>query len=107
MHHLNGRVFCNDPDVFFLRSNNLKFTDEQKYLLGKINNLFGDVLFVSDNAGDYGEKETELVTEFFKENKAKILSAYRKDNDIIEIKYIENNETKQLVFNLSTGKILK
>ncbi len=105
--HLNGRVFCNDPDVFFLRDNNLKFTPEQKYLLGKINNLFGDVLFVSDNAGDYGEKEIDLVTEFFKENKAKILSAYRKDKDIIEIKYMENNETKQLVFNISTGKILK
>ena len=30
---------------------------EQKYLLGKVNSMFGDVLFVSDNAGDYGEEE--------------------------------------------------
>ena len=29
---LNGRVFCNDPDVFFLRDKNLTFTKEQRHL---------------------------------------------------------------------------
>ena len=54
----------NDPDVFFLRNNNLKFTQEQKLLLARINNLCGNVLFVSDNAGDYDEKQLELLKKF-------------------------------------------
>lgn len=105
--HLNGRVFCSDPDVFFLRDDNLTFTKEQKYLLGKVNSLFGDVLFVSDNAGDYGDEEIKLVKEFFAGSKAKILSAYHTDKEVIEIKYIENGENKKFVFNIKTGKILE
>lgn len=59
--HLNGRAFLNDPDVFFLRDHNLKFTWEQKLLLAKINNLFGRVLFVSDNAEEYSDAELKVL----------------------------------------------
>lgn len=105
--HLNGRVFANDPDVFYLRNNNLTFTMEQKILLGKVNNLCGDILFVSDNAGDYGDREVELVKDFFKRKDVKIISAYNTDKDVMEINYTEAGERKQFVFNLTTGKILK
>ncbi len=105
--HLNGRVFCNDPDVFFLRKTNLDFTDEQKYILGRVNNLFGDVLFVSDNAGDYGEKETELVKTFFKPNDCKVISAGFVDRDIISIKYIQNEKECEFTFNLKKGNIIR
>ena len=71
--HLNGRAFLNDPDVFFLRDHNLTFTWEQKLLLAKINNLFGRVLFVSDDAGEYSEAELEVLKETFRESDAKIL----------------------------------
>ena len=63
--HLNGRVWMNDPDVFFLRKDNLRFSDEQKYLLGRINNLCGNVLFISDNAADYDKKTGKLLKKFF------------------------------------------
>lgn len=105
--HLNHRVFCNDPDVFFLRKNNLDFTDEQKFILGKVNNLFGDVLFVSDNAGDYGEKETELVRKFFKVNDSKIISAGFTGKDVISVIYIEDGSEKNFTFNLKQGVIIK
>lgn len=105
--HLNGRAFANDPDVFYLRNNNLTFTMEQKILLGKVNNLCGDILFVSDNAGDYGDREVELVKDFFKRKDVKIISAYNTDKDVMEINYTEVGERKQLIFNLTTGKILK
>ena len=105
--HLNGRVFCNDPDVFFLRKDNLPFTMEQKKLLGKINNLFGDVLFVSDNAGDYDDEAIELVKEFFAPSKAEIISVDRTVSSDITIKYILDGQEKELAFNLVTGKVIK
>ena len=102
--HLNGRVFCNDPDVFFLRKNNLTFSHEQKLLLAKINNMCGDVLFVSDNAGDYSSDDIELVKKFFKQNESKILFAeYVTDSDLF-VRYAENGKEKTLRFNIKTGK---
>lgn len=104
--HLNGRAFSNDPDVFFLRDHNLTFTWEQKLLLAKINNLFGRVLFVSDDAGEYSEAELEVLKETFRESDAKILDVKcvgaRADGNY-EIKFIENGEEKLLYFNLFTG----
>lgn len=104
--HLNGRAFLNDPDVFFLRDHNLTFTWEQKLLLAKINNLFGRVLFVSDDAGEYSEAELEVLKETFRESDAKILDVKcvgaRADGNY-EIKFIENGEEKLLYFNLFTG----
>ncbi len=102
--HLNQRVFCNDPDVFFLRENNLTFTMEQKILLGKINNMCGDVLFVSDNAGDYGEKEIELLKKFFKKTECRILSAEFLTNEDLVVEYEENGKKNTLRFNIKTGK---
>lgn len=104
--HLNGRVFCNDPDVFFLRDNNLTFTWEQKLLLAKINNLSGNVLFVSDNAGDYGEAQVEVLKKTLEKTDAKILdvrcvSGWNEGD--FEVKYLENGEEKLLRFNLKTG----
>ncbi len=104
--HLNGRAFLNDPDVFFLRDHNLTFTWEQKLLLAKINNLFGRVLFVSDDAGEYSEAELEVLKETFRESDTKILDVKcvgaRADGNY-EIKFIENGEEKLLYFNLFTG----
>lgn len=101
--HLNGRAFLNDPDVFFLRNYNLKFSEEQKLLLAKINHLFGSVLFVSDDVGRYGEKELDLVCKTFKKSNAIILSVDLEDNDYFVIRYLEDGEKKELVFNLKTG----
>ncbi len=100
--HMNGRVWMNDPDVFFLRKDNLKFTDEQKYLLGRINNLCGNVLFVSDNAGDYDKAAQKLLRLFFEKTDEKIISAEYISEDIIEV--ITTKET--IKFNLAKGEIL-
>lgn len=103
--HLSGRVFANDPDVFFLRENNLKYTFEQKLLLGFINSLLGDVLFVSDNAGDYSEREVNLLKRFFKDNKKKIISAERVSlGEDIEVVFEDEGVNKTLKFNLISGQ---
>jgi len=56
--HLNGRAFLNDPDVFLLRDDNISLTETQKETLSKVNNIFGSLIFTSDNIGNYdGSKD--------------------------------------------------
>ena len=50
---LNGRAWLSDPDVFFLRRENVKLSDEQKHILATVNSLFGGVLLHSDNMARY------------------------------------------------------
>lgn len=50
---LDGRAHGNDPDVFFLRDNNMKLTDNEKLYLATVNALFGSVWFTSDNMSAY------------------------------------------------------
>lgn len=102
--HLNGRVFCNDPDVFFLRDNNLTFTFDQKLLLAKVNNICGNILFVSDNAGDYNDETIELVKKFFTKTDAEIISVDFVTAEAVHVKFKENGKTKTLRFNMKTGK---
>lgn len=104
--HLNGRVFMNDPDVFFLRNYNLKFTWEQKKLLARINNLCGNVLFVSDNAGYYNKKQMELLKHYFTKTNEKILAAEYISKDDIKIDIDDNGTRKVLEFNLKTGNVV-
>ncbi len=104
--HLNGRAWMNDPDVFFLRKNNLTFTDEQKYLLGKINNLCGNVLFVSDNAGDYDTAADKLVRRFFNKTDEKILSAEYVSKSDIKVVTEKDGKEENFLFNLDKGTIL-
>ena len=54
--HLNGRAYLSDPDVFFLRDENLRLSAEQKRSLGELNALFGGVFLISDDPGKYTEK---------------------------------------------------
>lgn len=105
--HLNQRVFCNDTDVFFLRRNNLDFTDEQKYILGRVNNLCGDILFVSDNAGEYYDKDLELLKDFFSRNDAKILSAGYTEKNIMTIRYMLDEKEHIFSFDMKKGIVKK
>ena len=51
---LNGRAYLSDPDVFFLREENIKLTAEEKTKLAKVNALFGGILLTSDDPSKYG-----------------------------------------------------
>ena len=104
--HLDGRVWMNDPDVFFLRKNNLKFTNEQKYLLGKINNLCGNVLFISDNAGDYDSTASNLLKKFFEKTDEKIVSAEYLTESDIRLVTEKDGKKETFLFNIDKGKIL-
>ena len=100
--HLNGRAFCNDPDVFFLRYSNLKFTTRQKLLLGGINHLFGGVLFVSDNAEEYRHEDVKALKKFFSHDSVKVLSC-DEENGIFTIDAEINGEERIIIFDIISG----
>ncbi len=53
---LNGRAYLSDPDVFFLREENLDLTEEQKTELAKLDALLGGVWLTSDDPGEYTQE---------------------------------------------------
>ncbi len=68
---LNGRAYLSDPDVFFLRDNNISLSDDRKLLLAKINALFGGVFLTSDDLSSYNEKQRSIYRRLLKLREAK------------------------------------
>lgn len=77
---LNGRAYLSDPDVFFLREENVRLTDEQKELLGTVNSLLGGVLMHSDDMAGYGE-EAKARYRALRRNAAAVNVRVRTDDD--------------------------
>ena len=102
--HLDGRAFCSDPDVFFLRYSNLEFTMEQKLLLAGINHICGNVLFVSDNAEEYTDSDIEIVKKAFAKSDIRVLSAGYVTDDEIALRLCKDGEEKTLTFSMATGR---
>lgn len=114
--HLDGRAFVNDPDVFYVRKSDLKgidplavkksklqFTDAQKELLAKVNNMCGNVLFVSDNVGDFDDKQKELLLNTFAASNKKVLDAEYIDEENLAITYLSEGKKYKLLFNNISG----
>ena len=104
--HLNGRIMANDPDVFFLRDDGFKpakFNMEQKRLLAKVNNMFGSVLFVSDDINNYDDEKMQILLDSYKKFEGKVYGAEYVSHDEIEIVYDDGNGKKTLRFNTLTG----
>ena len=107
--HLNGRIFANDPDVFFLRDGGMKpavYTWNQKKLLAKINHIFGDVLFVSDDIGEYDSEKMAVLVESYQKFNGKVLSAEHIAPEVIKVTYVEDGKTKMLVYDGTTGDFI-
>ncbi|MCF7952868.1 MAG: alpha-galactosidase [Spirochaetales bacterium] len=71
---LNYRFFVNDPDVFFLRKEGVQMTESQKHSLFLANNIFGGLIFTSDDIGEYAFPEKSLYCSHFPVRQKKILS---------------------------------
>jgi alpha-galactosidase len=56
-HMLNGREFMNDPDVFILRTPYQWLTPDEKKTLYLLNQIFGGLVFTSDNIGEYDPEQ--------------------------------------------------
>ena len=60
---LDGRAFLNDPDVFFLRDDNLHLSAKRKLQLATVNNLFGSLRFISDDCSRYDDAKRRQYAE--------------------------------------------
>lgn len=104
--HLNGRIMANDPDVFFLRDDGAKpakYTMEQKKLLAKINNMFGSVLFVSDDINAYDDEKLDILKASYKKFEGSVELAEFVDSDNMRIIYTQNGKRHVLTYNVYSG----
>jgi len=67
---LNGRAWLNDPDVFFLREDNIRLTKRQKHILATVNSLFGGMLLHSDDMSKYDEAARGAYAQLLKNREA-------------------------------------
>lgn len=104
---LDGRAFCNDPDVFLLRDYNIQQNFNQRRLLTKINQIFGNLLFISDNVDKYNEEQMEVFRSTIRPIEKKVLSAGYVDKRVIAVDYMEDGVKKHLKFNVVNGKLLE
>ena len=83
-HHLDGRAFRNDPDVFFLRDglpgkNLNRLTHHQRGSLFFLNQLFGGLVFFSDDPAEYTAEQRQQLRSAFPAVEALIDSVKNQD----------------------------
>ncbi len=104
--HLDGRIFANDPDVFFLREGGFKaakYNLTQKKLLAKVNNMFGSILFVSDDIGEYSDDMLALLKQAYTPFEGRVTCAEYIGADTIAVNYELNGEKHRFCFNTRSG----
>ncbi len=67
---LNGRAYLSDPDVFFLREENIRLTPKQKETLAQVNALLGGVLLTSDDPAKYSPAARQRYQELLELRRA-------------------------------------
>ncbi|MBR2759578.1 MAG: alpha-galactosidase [Solobacterium sp.] len=94
---LNNRAYISDPDVFFLREDNLKLNDLRKEILITIGALLGGVFLTSDDPSSYTEEMKEKYRKYRKLTDAELLSVYH-DRRRITITYRLDGKTDSVTF---------
>ena len=99
---LNERAILNDPDVFFLRQNNIELSHNEKMLLAVTNAIFGSVLFTSDDFSLYENEETYNELKFIWHlNDSKVLDYNIIDKD--KIKVLISLDNKEYTYYLNSS----
>jgi len=102
-YHLDRLAFINDPDVFLLRSTNLKLSKHEKFTLILANTTLGNVLFTSDNLSEYTEDQWKLYLSIFPHS-AKKINAIRKRGKITEVNFSIDTKQYTALFNTTEHK---
>lgn len=102
---LNGRAFINDPDVFFLREDNIKLTQTQKETVAFVNKIFGSLIFTSDDITKYSSAQNELFDTIMAIDSYKINEVIPYKNGLVEVNYTQDNNQFNAVINLSNREI--
>lgn len=92
---LNGRAFLSDPDVFFLREDNVKLPPQKKKLLADCCSLFGGMLLCSDDMAQYTPEALAQYRQMLKNRQAENLRVLA-DNGL-RVRYTLEDEERELV----------
>lgn len=103
--HLDGRAFLNDPDVFLLRDDNITLTDVQKQTLSVVNNIFGSLIFTSDDISKYNDAKHELFDAIMTIEDRKIIKVKEGKNGLIKVYYKQKNNKYLALINVSKNYI--
>ncbi|MBQ5953896.1 MAG: alpha-galactosidase [Lachnospiraceae bacterium] len=93
---LDGYAFGCDPDVLFLRTENLKLSEKQKALLAKVDALCGSVFLTSDDPGSYTEEQKQRYREYRAMTKLEPGKVIHKGLRTL-LSYKENDAEKQII----------
>ena len=104
--HLDGRAWLNDPDVFLLRDGNIQMPLEKREIIAKINSLFGNLLFVSDDVSTYTERQMQIFLETVERSKAVIKSVDMDKSKNVLIKYTLDGRDEEYGFNIKSGNLV-
>ena len=92
---LNGRAFLSDPDVFFLREDNVKLTSRQKKLLADCCSLFGGMLLCSDDMAQYTPAALTQYRQMLKNRQAENIRVLADEG--LRVRYTLEGQEKELL----------
>ena len=95
---LDGLAFGNDPDVFFLRDENLHLRKEDKLDLARLDALFGHVHLLSDPIQTYTEEKKKIYKEMRALSSAAVLSYELLDKGIQVTYMLEKKKETMVLF---------
>ncbi len=98
---LNGRAFLNDPDVVILRRDHQRLTMEQQQTVLTVNALLGNVLFTSDDAGDYSPEQKAELEDAFDLRGSRVTSVLSLENDLYRIDFEQDGNAYAAFCNLN------
>lgn len=85
-HHLNGRAFLNDPDVFILRDYKKSGSEKlialsplERHTLQLLNTLFGSLVFTSDNLSELTQEQADQFMSIYPKIESESLSVLDED----------------------------
>lgn len=102
---MDGTVFLCDPDVFLLRSDNIRLSRKQRMALCVLNHLCGSVFMTSDNVGKYSAGKLRFLKETEKLTKADITDI-TVDKDVITIRFRLDGHSGAIKYNAKKGVLI-
>jgi len=100
---LNGRAFHNDPDVFILRNENQKLTPVQQQTVLTINALLGNLLFTSDDVGNYSPEQMAELEAALELRGSRVEGVSEMEKDVYRIDFENNGESYSAFCNLTNS----
>lgn len=102
----NDRLFGNDPDVFLLRSDNIRLSKAQRRALITLNALFGRVMMTSDNLQTYDGEQRKLLDEGLTLFRQAQVTGYSRIKNNIQIDYTLNESRYTIVYDTQRGILI-